>query len=77
MDRFKAMSILLMTVDTGSLLTPVDGSSELTTISRKVADLEAVLNAQMLTRSGRKLVLTDAGCAYVAAARRISTALSG
>jgi DNA-binding transcriptional LysR family regulator len=72
MDRFEAMSILLTTVDTGSLSAASRQLKRpLTTISRKVADLEAVLNAQLLTRSGRKLVLTDAGCAYVAAARRI------
>jgi DNA-binding transcriptional LysR family regulator len=41
------------------------------TLSRKVADLEALLGAQLLTRTTRKLVPTDAGLAYAAAARRI------
>jgi hypothetical protein len=58
MVRFKVTSILLTTVDTGTLLT---ASRQFTTISPKIVDLDALLNAQLLTRSGRKLVLTDAG----------------
>jgi DNA-binding transcriptional LysR family regulator len=41
------------------------------TLSRKVADLEALLGTRLLTRTTRKLSLTDAGLSYVAAARRI------
>jgi DNA-binding transcriptional LysR family regulator len=41
------------------------------TLSRKVADLEAQLGTQLLTRTTRQLILTDAGVAYAAAARRI------
>lgn len=72
MDRFEAMSMLLAAVEKGSLSA---GAREMgvaiPTLSRKVADLESLLGAQLLTRTTRKLSLTDAGIAYVAAARRI------
>lgn len=40
-------------------------------MSRKLADLEAHLKTRLLTRSTRKLVLTDAGRDYLAACRQI------
>jgi DNA-binding transcriptional LysR family regulator len=40
-------------------------------VSRKVAELEAHLNARLLVRSTRKLTLTDAGVAYLAACKQI------
>lgn len=43
----------------------------LATLSRRISDLEALLGTRLLIRSTRKLSLTDAGIAYVAAARRI------
>ena len=43
----------------------------LPTVSRKVADLEAYLNTQLLVRSTRKLALTEAGVSYLAACKRI------
>jgi DNA-binding transcriptional LysR family regulator len=43
----------------------------LPTVSRKISDLEAHLKTRLLTRSTRKLALTDSGAAYLAAARRI------
>lgn len=43
----------------------------LATLSRKITDLEALLGTRFLIRTTRKLTLTDAGVAYVAAARRI------
>ena len=72
MDRLEAMAMLLVAVEKGSLSA---GAREMNvaipTLSRKVSDLEALLGAQLLTRTTRKLSLTDAGLAYVAAARRI------
>jgi DNA-binding transcriptional LysR family regulator len=41
------------------------------TASRKIAELEAQLGARLLTRSTRKLALTDAGSDYLAACKRI------
>ena len=72
MDRLEAMSLLLSVVEAGSL----SAASRklrvpLPTVSRKISDLEAHLNTRLLTRSTRKLALTDSGAAYVAAARRI------
>jgi DNA-binding transcriptional LysR family regulator len=72
MDRFEAMSMLLLTVERGSMSA---ASRELRvplpTLSRKLSDLETLLGARLLIRTTRRLSLTDAGAAYVAAARRI------
>jgi len=72
LDRLDAMSILVDVVDKGSF-SAVSRSRRipLPTVSRKVALLEQHLGAKLLTRSTRKLALTDAGEAYVATARRI------
>jgi len=43
----------------------------LATVSRKLADLEAHLKTRLITRSTRKLVLTEAGRDYLAACRQI------
>jgi DNA-binding transcriptional LysR family regulator len=72
MDRFEAMSILVAAVEAGSF----SGASRklgvpLPTISRKVAELEGHLSTRLLVRTTRKLTLTDAGAAYLAAAKRI------
>lgn len=71
-DRLASMSILVTAVDAGSLSA---GARELgiplATVSRRVAELEEKLGTQLLLRSARGLVLTEAGTAYVAACRRI------
>jgi DNA-binding transcriptional LysR family regulator len=72
MDRFEAMSMLVTVTEQGSL----SGAGRalripLATLSRKISDLEALLGTRLLIRTTRKLTLTDAGIAYVAAARRI------
>ncbi|WP_431273094.1 LysR family transcriptional regulator [Variovorax ureilyticus] len=72
MDRFDAMSVLLAAVDTGSLSKASRKLGlPLATVSRKVADLEAHLKADLLIRSSRGLELTPSGRSYVAAARAI------
>ena len=43
----------------------------LATVSRKLADLEAHLKTRLITRSTRKLVLTDSGRDYLHACRQI------
>ena len=66
------MSILIAAVDAGSLSAAARRlGTPLTTVSRKVSDLEAHLKTRLLTRSSRRLSLTDAGRDYVAACRRI------
>ena len=68
MDRFEAMSLLLVTVDAGSLSAAGRRlGMPLATVSRKVSDLEAHLKTRLLTRTSRHLTLTDAGRSYVAA----------
>ncbi len=41
------------------------------TVSRKVGELEAHLGTKILTRTTRKVTLTDAGATYIGSARRI------
>jgi DNA-binding transcriptional LysR family regulator len=72
MDRLDAMSVFAAIVDGGSL--SVAGRAlgvPLATVSRKLADLEAHLKTRLITRSTRRLVLTDAGRDYLAACRQI------
>lgn len=72
MDRLEAMSMLLTVAEKGSLSAAGRVLHvPLATLSRKISDLEALLGARLLIRTTRKLTLTDAGIAYVAAARRI------
>ena len=72
MDRFDAMTVLLAIVEEGSLSAASRRlCAPLATVSRKVADLERHLSAQLLVRTSRRVELTDAGRAYVEAAKRI------
>ena len=72
MDRFEAMGMLVKVTELGSLSAAGRALHvPLATLSRKIADLEALLGTRLLIRTTRKLSLTDAGIAYVAAARRI------
>lgn len=72
MDRFNAMSVLVAVVEEGSLSAGARRLRlPLTTVSRKVADLENHLRTRLLTRTSRRVDLTEAGQAYVAAAQRI------
>jgi len=72
MDRLEAMAMLVEAVDSGSLSAVGRKMNvPLPTVSRKIADLESHLGTRLLIRSTRKLVLTDAGAAYVSVAKRI------
>lgn len=67
MDRLEAMSVLLAVAEAGS----ISAASRklkipLATISRKVSELEAHLNARLLMRSNRNISLTEAGQSFVA-----------
>ena len=69
MDRFEAMEAFVTAVDNGSLSAASRAhNTPLPTISRRVSELEAHLNAQLLVRTSRKLLLPDAGEAFAAAA---------
>jgi DNA-binding transcriptional LysR family regulator len=72
MDRLDAMAVLVAVAEEGSfsagarrLRTP------LATVSRKIADLETHLRARLMVRTSRHVELTDAGRAYLAAAKHI------
>jgi len=72
MDRLEAMSVIVAVTETGSisaasrrLKTPV------ATVSRKVAELETRLKAQLFQRTSRRMTLTDAGRSYIDACKRI------
>lgn len=72
MDRLDAMSVFAAVVDGGSLSAAGRQLGvPLATVSRKLADLEAHLKTRLITRTTRKLVLTDAGRDYLAACRQI------
>lgn len=72
MDRLEAMSVLVASIEEGSFSAAGRKlGMPLPTISRKVAELEAHLKTQLLIRSTRKLVLTEAGAKYLAACRQI------
>jgi DNA-binding transcriptional LysR family regulator len=72
MDRLEAMSLLIAVAEAGSLTAAGRKLGvPLPTVSRKISDLEAHLMTRLLTRSTRRLSLTEAGAAYVAAAKRI------
>jgi DNA-binding transcriptional LysR family regulator len=72
MDRLEAMAVLLAVVEEGSL----SAASRrlrvpLPTVSRKLVDLERHLRTQLVVRTSRRIELTDAGRAYVVAAKGI------
>ncbi|GAC1045446.1 LysR family transcriptional regulator [Rhizobium sp. No.120] len=72
MDRFEAMRTLVAAVDGGSLTAASRVLNiPLPTVSRRVSDLETMLGSQLVVRTSRKLLLTEAGSAYVASARRV------
>jgi DNA-binding transcriptional LysR family regulator len=76
-DRFDAMTVFLAVVEAGSL----SGAGRrlgmpLATVSRKVSELETHLKARLLSRSTRRLELTDTGRAYVDACKRILVELN-
>jgi DNA-binding transcriptional LysR family regulator len=72
MDRLEAMSMLVAVAERGGFSAAARALKvPLATLSRKISDLEALLGTRLLVRTTRKVTLTDAGVAYVAAARRI------
>jgi DNA-binding transcriptional LysR family regulator len=71
-DRLQTMAMLLRVVDEGSITSGARAlRMPIATVSRRISELEADLNAELVLRSPRGLTLTDAGAAYVAACRRI------
>jgi DNA-binding transcriptional LysR family regulator len=72
MDRLEAMSIWMRVAETGSFSAASRQlGMPLATVSRKVGELEAHLGTKLLTRSTRKVALTEAGAIYLSSAKRI------
>jgi DNA-binding transcriptional LysR family regulator len=71
-DRFDAIRTLLAAVDGGSLSAASRSlGMPLPTVSRKVSELEQHLGTQLVVRTSRKLVLTEAGTAFVSEGRAV------
>ncbi len=72
MDRLGAMRLFAAVADAGSLSAAGRRlGMPLTTVSRKLAALEDELGARLVTRSTRRLTLTEQGRQYLDACRRI------
>lgn len=72
MDKLRAMSLLVATVDSGSFsATARRFGMSIASVSRRVSELEEHLGVTLVHRSTRALTLSDAGESYVAQARTI------
>lgn len=72
MDRLESMAVVVTAAEVGSLSEAARRlRMPLTTVSRRVADLEAHLSARLFTRTSRRVSLTESGHAFVEASRRI------
>jgi DNA-binding transcriptional LysR family regulator len=72
MDRLDAMTVFLAAADGGSLSAAGRRlGMPLATASRKLAELEAHLGIRLMTRTTRRLALTEAGRDYLIACREI------
>lgn len=71
-DRLEAMTMLLAAIQKGSFSAAArEMNVPVPTLTRRVTDLEEQLGTRLLTRTTRKLALTDAGVAYATTARQI------
>ncbi len=65
MDRLAAMRVFVAVVDARGFSAASRAlSMPLPTVSRKIAELESHLGAQLLVRSTRKVTVTDSGRRY-------------
>ncbi|HVJ34363.1 MAG TPA: LysR family transcriptional regulator [Terriglobia bacterium] len=72
MDRFAAMSTFIAVIDAGSFSAAARQlGMPLATVSRRVSDLEDLLQVGLINRSTRKLTLTQAGENYYQSCRRL------
>jgi DNA-binding transcriptional LysR family regulator len=72
MDRFESMSAFMTVVEAGGFSAASRRlGMPLASVSRKVSELEDRLGVQLLTRSTRKVSLTDSGQQFFEACRRI------
>lgn len=72
MDRFESMSTFVAVVEAGSFSAASRRlGMPLATVSRKVSELEELLRVQLLTRSTRKIALTEIGQQHFETCRRL------
>ena len=72
MDRLEAMSTFVAVVDASGFSAAARRlRTPLPTVSRRVAELETHLGARLLTRSTRKLALTETGSQFLQTCRRV------
>jgi DNA-binding transcriptional LysR family regulator len=72
MNQLDSLRAVVAAADAGSFSAAARANAvALATLSRKVADLEAHLGTALFVRTSRKLQITEAGQAYLVAARRI------
>ena len=72
MDRFEAMTVFVAVVENGGFSAASRAvGMPLATVSRKVAELERALGAQLLVRSNRAVTLTEIGQDYFESSRRL------
>ncbi|MEM8573247.1 MAG: LysR family transcriptional regulator [Pseudomonadota bacterium] len=72
MDRLAAIRVFVAIADAGSLSAAGERlGMPLTTVSRHLKSLEEQLNTRLLTRTTRRLALTEPGQAYLETCRRV------
>ncbi|MFM9975552.1 MAG: LysR substrate-binding domain-containing protein [Beijerinckiaceae bacterium] len=72
MNRFESMVAFVAVVEAGSFSAAARKlATPLATVSRRVSELEEQLRVQLLTRSTRKIAMTDAGSQYFQTCRRV------
>jgi DNA-binding transcriptional LysR family regulator len=72
MDRLETMSVIIAVAETGSISAASRRlKSPVATVSRKVAEFESRLKAQLFQRTSRRMTLTDAGRSYIEACKRV------
>lgn len=72
MDRFESMSAFVAVVEAGGFTAASRATRiPLASISRKVSDLETLLQVVLIARSGRGIKLTESGERYYADCRRL------
>lgn len=77
MDRFESMKTFVSVVDAGGFGAASRATGlPLATVSRRVSELESLLTASLLSRSGRGVIVTEAGRAYYAECRRLLAELA-
>ena len=72
MDRFQAMQVFVTILDSGSLTSAAESlGKSLPTVVRTLSNLEQSLGARLLTRTTRRIALTEEGRRYLEHCRRI------